>query len=57
VQDILVKMKNKAMEAIGDTIGQSERDAIVAQLEDYANEINNIALQTPRPYRTCWTPL
>ena len=50
-------MKNKAMEAIGDTIGQSERDAIVAQLEDYANEINNIALQTPRPYRTCWTPL
>jgi len=46
IQDILVKMKNKAMEAIGDTIGQSERDAIVAQLKDYANEINNIAGQT-----------
>jgi len=46
VQDILVKMKNKAMEAIGDTIGQSERDAIVSQLQDYANEINNIASQT-----------
>ena len=39
-------MKNKAMEAIGDTIGQSERDAIVAQLTDYANEINSIASQT-----------
>lgn len=46
VQDILVKMKNKAMEAIGDTIGQSERDAIVSQLQDYAEEINNIASQT-----------
>jgi len=46
VQDILVKMKNKAMEAIGDTIGQSERDAIVAQLQEYASEINNIAGQT-----------
>jgi flagellin len=39
-------MKNKAMEAIGDTIGQNERDAVVAQLKDYANEINNIAAQT-----------
>jgi flagellin len=46
IQDILVKMKNKSMEAIGDTIGQSERDAIVSQLQDYANEINNIASQT-----------
>jgi len=46
IQDILVTMKNKAMEAIGDTIGQSERDAVVAQLKDYANEINNIAAQT-----------
>jgi len=46
IQDILVKMKNKAMEAIGDTIGQSERDAIVAQLQEYAGEINNIASQT-----------
>ncbi len=46
IQDILVKMKNKAMEAIGDTIGQSERDAIVAQLKEYAGEIDNIAAQT-----------
>ncbi len=46
VQDILVKMKNKAMEAIGDTIGESERTAIAAQLNDYAEEINNIASQT-----------
>lgn len=46
VQDILVKMKNKAMEAIGDTIGAEERKAISAQLKDYANEINSIAGQT-----------
>jgi flagellin len=46
IQDILVKMKNKAMEAIGDTIGQSERDAVVAQLKNYAEEINEIARQT-----------
>ena len=46
IQDILVKMKNKAMEAIGDTIGQSERDAVAAQLRDYASEINDIASQT-----------
>jgi flagellin len=46
IQDILVKMKNKAMEAIGDTIGQNERDAVVAQLQEYAAEINNIAGQT-----------
>jgi flagellin len=39
-------MKNKAMEAIGDTIGQSERDAVASQLKDYANEINNIVGQT-----------
>jgi len=46
VQDILVKMKNKAMEAIGDTIGQDERNAIVSQLQDYAAEINSISSQT-----------
>ncbi len=46
IQDILVKMKNKAMEAIGDTIGQNERNAIVSQLQEYAAEINNIAGQT-----------
>jgi flagellin len=46
IQDILVKMKNKAMEAIGDTIGQNERNAVVSQLQEYAAEINNIAGQT-----------
>jgi flagellin len=46
IQEILVTMKNKAMEAIGDTIGSSERQAIASQLTDYANEINNIVTQT-----------
>ena len=36
IQDILVKMKSKAMEAIGDTVGQDECTAVLGQLQDYA---------------------
>jgi flagellin len=32
IQDILVKMKSKAMEAIGDTVGQDERTPVLGQL-------------------------
>ena len=32
IQDILVKMKSKTMEAIGDTVGQDERTAVLGQL-------------------------
>jgi flagellin len=46
VQDILVKMKNKALEAKGGTIGTSERQAIQDQLKAYADEIDDIATQT-----------
>lgn len=46
IQDILVKMRAKALEAIGDTIGSAEREAVSAQLKDYAAEIDQIVNQT-----------
>ena len=46
IQDILVKMRNKAMEAQGDTIGVNERKAIEAQLKAFRDEINDIVKQT-----------
>ncbi len=46
IQNILVKMRNKALEAQGATIGQSEKEAIRAQLESYRDEINDIVSQT-----------
>lgn len=46
IQDILVKMKSKALEAIGDTIGANERAAVSAQLQDYVAEIDQIVNQT-----------
>jgi len=52
IQDILVKMKSKAMEAIGDTVGADERTAVLGQLQDYAQEIDAIAAQTQWNGRT-----
>ncbi|PWH19893.1 MAG: hypothetical protein DDG59_01645 [Anaerolineae bacterium] len=46
VQDILVKMRNKAMEAQGDTIGSNERAAIQSQLRAFRDEIQAIVTQT-----------
>jgi flagellin len=46
VQDILVKMRNKALEAKGDTIGANERTAIQSQLRAYRDEIDDIVSQT-----------
>lgn len=46
IQDILVKMRNKAMEAQGDTIGANERAAVNAQLKAYRDEIDDIVQQT-----------
>ncbi len=46
IQEILVKMKSKTMEAVGDTIGSSERAAVSAQLNDYVAEIDQIVSQT-----------
>jgi flagellin len=46
IQDILVTMKNKALQGKSDTIGNSERDAIAAQLNAYSKEIEAIVDQT-----------
>lgn len=46
IQDILVKMRNKAMEAKGDTIGENERAAVFAQLKAFRDEIDDIVEQT-----------
>ncbi len=46
IQDILVKMKNKALEAKGDTIGSTEKQAIQDQLVAFRNEIDDIVSQT-----------
>lgn len=46
IQDILIKMRGKALEAQGDTIGSTERQAIQTQLRAYRNEINAIVQQT-----------
>jgi flagellin len=52
IQDILVKMQNKALEAVGDTIGQDQRDAIADQLNAYRTEIDDIVAQTQWNGRT-----
>lgn len=46
IQDILVQMQNKALQGVGDTLGDSERTAIAAQLNAYKAEINDIVKQT-----------
>ncbi len=46
IQEILVKMRAKTMEAVGDTIGSKEREAVRAQLEAYVQEIDQLVGQT-----------
>jgi flagellin len=46
IQDIMVKMRNKALEAVGDNLGTDERTAVKNQLTSYANEIDAIVDQT-----------
>ena len=46
IQDILVQMENKALQAKGDTIGTDERNAIYNQLQSFRNEIDDIVSQT-----------
>ena len=46
IQDILVKMKNKALEGQTSTIGTTEKKAIAAQLNAFASEIDSIVDQT-----------
>jgi len=42
ISDILVKLKNKVMEAAGSTIGDLERDAVATQLNSYVAEIDQL---------------
>ena len=46
VQDILVQMRNKALQAKGDTLGTNERAAITSQLKSFRDEINDVVGQT-----------
>jgi len=46
IQDILVKMSTKVLEAKGAPLGSTERAAIQAQLDAYKSEIDDIAAQT-----------
>jgi len=46
IQDILVKMNNKALEAQGDTIGATEKAAIQKQVVAFRSEINDIVAAT-----------
>lgn len=46
IQDILVKMNNKALEAQGDTIGSTEKAAIQKQVVAFRSEINDIVAAT-----------
>jgi flagellin len=46
IQDILVKMKNKVLEAQGDTIGDNEKAAIQKQVASFMSEIDDIVQAT-----------
>jgi len=46
ILDILITMKEKVTQAASDTLGPNERDAVEAQLDDLATEIDSIVTQT-----------
>lgn len=46
INDILVEMRNKAEAGASDTMGVSERKALVQQMQAYAAQIDDIVLQT-----------
>jgi flagellin len=46
LQDVLVKMRNKALEAETDILGASEYEAVQTQLRSYRDEINDIVAAT-----------
>ena len=46
ILDILITMKEKVTQAASDTLGTNERDAVEAQLDDLATEIDSIVAQT-----------
>ncbi len=46
INDILIKMRDKAEQAASDTLGTSERTAISSQLTQFVSEINDIVNST-----------
>jgi flagellin len=46
INDLLVQMRNKAESGASDTMGSSERGALVQQMQAYAQQINDIVTQT-----------
>jgi len=46
INDILIEMRDKALQAASDALGDDERTAIFRQLESYAEQINNIVDET-----------
>ena len=46
INDILIKMRDKAEQAASDTLGTSERTAISSQLSQFVSEINDIVNST-----------
>ena len=46
INDILVKVRNKAEEAVSDTLGTEERSAISAQITEFLGEVDTIVSQT-----------
>jgi len=45
ILDILITMKEKVTQAASDTLGSNEREAVEAQLDDLASEIDSIVAQ------------
>jgi flagellin len=46
INDIIVQMRNKVEQAASDTVGVSEREAILAQLRAYSAQVDDIVTQT-----------
>ncbi len=46
ISDILVKVRNKAEQAVSDTLGTEERSAISAQITEFLSQVDTIVSQT-----------
>lgn len=46
INDILIQIRNKAEAGASDTMGEAERDALLAQMKAYAAQIDDIVAQT-----------
>lgn len=46
INDILIQMRDKSLQAASDALGSAERDAIKAQLDSFNEQIDNIVAET-----------